>query len=213
VWSGGAEVANLFTTRVQVNGHDKWTENWIFSDLNALRNAHTGSNKKYDLRYVSPDTNAAGYILAYKAQIGGPLWEMSIDFFYESFDLNLLPAAPPPGNMRQVSYDVYTTNVAGIAPGAAIPVANRQLSGKLFRVYRSVVGLPGGKPEVTHIDHWVLFGNYVLPDNPNVGTLLIENGGSPPSARVFGQNAEAAAIAAGQIPQWIVRTSAIYEQI
>ena len=78
---------------------------------------------------------------------------------------------------------------------------------------QTLVNPADGTTSLLQIDSWVLFDNYVLPSKLEEATILTENGSTHTTARAFALDAQNAADAVGVAPKWLVRTTAIYEQI
>jgi hypothetical protein len=228
--AGGGEAGEVFASSVPINGQDKWTEEWVITtDLALLTPAH-GSGVSLEFRYKDASNDAAGYILgqqttaatataaALSAGTQPPpapkISSMSVDFYYEEFDLTKSPVKDLPhgfpNSLTQVNFDVFTADITGAPPA----VSGQKLTGKLFRLYKNVVNPQTGVPGVLHVDHWALFTNYVLPSDASTATILKENGKAHASAWAFAEDAALAAPAANnQTAMWFVRTQAVYEQV
>lgn len=204
---------HIFTSKVTIGGNDKWTEEWVVEDEAQLKAAVRNSGVVLQCQYQDTNNNSASYITALQATpASSTAVSMSVDFYYETFDMNASPVNALPkgiaGTLQQVTFKVYS---ATIDPATGT-VQDKHHTGWLFRLHRQeAAGL-------LHADHWVLYEEYVLPSSPDMGTILEEAGVRHASAWHFCDNADKNPPdnkdgTAKQTAKWFVRTQAIYQSI
>ena len=200
----GALYGKVFVSHFIQNGVSFWEEKWVVHAWAAFN-----AGPAFTFVYKSPQTDADAYIYGLKQQNPNiVLYRMDTLSVYEQFDLSAPPVSQLP-TQTPASLTKTVHRVSNKIAGTQAP------QGVLYREHRDQVNPSTGKPEQLRIEHWVLYGGYQMPQDPTVSTVVEAD----PALSFTSPHAFATAVATtiapadGGVPQWFVRTNAVFQQV